>query len=356
MSAKKSEVRQIAERLKAGFVAAGAEAVETDILLPAETLLDLYGEDIRGRAFVTHDPIMGEAFLRPDFTLPVALLHLESGADEARYTYAGEVFRQQEAGSRRPPEFLQAGVEVFGGDTARADAEVFALISAAVTGRGLRAVIGDIGLLRAAVAGLDTTEARRRALLRHLWRPRRFRALLKRYASAERPPRPDPDGDPFAGRGPEIGRRTREEVRARLRRLAEDAAEPPLPAGLVELLDDLMGVRETAPNALANLRTLAVDLPAIGPAIDRLDRRLDALSDRGIDTATLDLEVTYGRTSLEYYDGFVFGFVDPDRPGQPAVASGGRYDALLRALGGDHAPGAVGGVVRPALLPVRTSP
>ena len=37
------------------------------------------------------------------------------------------------------------------------------------------------------------------------------------------------------------------------------------------------------------------------------------------------------------------------RPDLPPVATGGRYDALTRALGGGDAIPAVGGVVRPSL-------
>ena len=64
-------IRAEAEALFAAFRAAGAVPVEADILLPAETLLDLYGEDIRARAYVTSDPLRGEMLLRPDFTVPV---------------------------------------------------------------------------------------------------------------------------------------------------------------------------------------------------------------------------------------------------------------------------------------------
>ena len=63
-------------RIEAGFVAAGAQLVDPPILQPADTLLDLYGEDIRGRAYTTRDPLAGELMLRPDFTVPVVQMHL----------------------------------------------------------------------------------------------------------------------------------------------------------------------------------------------------------------------------------------------------------------------------------------
>ena len=69
--ADKAAANAAAERIYAAFLAAGAAPVEADILQPAEVLLDLYGEDIRARAYVTQDPLQGEMMLRPDFTVPV---------------------------------------------------------------------------------------------------------------------------------------------------------------------------------------------------------------------------------------------------------------------------------------------
>ena len=167
-----------ATALRDTFIAAGAVPVETPILQPADALLDLYGEEIRGRAYVTSDALRGEQMLRPDFTVPVVEMHMAHGAEPARYTYAGEVFRRQEDYPTRDSEYVQVGYEVFDRvDPAAADAEVFALISQAVAPLGLRAVTGDIGILMAAVEGLETTSPRKAALLRHIWRPRRFRAM-----------------------------------------------------------------------------------------------------------------------------------------------------------------------------------
>lgn len=351
----RAAARAEAARLTAIFAAAGARPIEAAILQPAETLLDLYGEDIRARAYVTADPLRGEMMLRPDFTVPVVQMHMESGADPARYTYAGEVFRRQETDAARPYEFLQVGFEVFDGRTpAQADAEVFATISGALSDLRLRAATGDIGILMAAVAGLRTTAARKAALLRHLWRPRRFRALLDRYGG--RVPVPPARAallaaaDPFAGAGPEIGLRTRADVGARIAALREDAAAPPISAEEIGLIDTLLTLREDAPYALSALRDIAVDLPAIAPAVARLSDRLGAMADRGVDVETLEFEVSFGRTALEYYDGFVFGLYAAARPDLPPVATGGRYDALTRVLGRGREVPAVGGVIRPELV------
>ena len=114
-------------------------------------------------------------------------------------------------------------------------------------------------------------------------------------------------------------------------------------------MDEIVQLRLKAPAALDRLHDIAVDLPAIQGAVEKLEARLAALGHRGVDITTLDFEGSYGRTTMEYYDGFVFGFYSETRPDLPPVATGGRYDALTRALGRGASIPAVGGVIRPAL-------
>ncbi|MGY6410954.1 MAG: ATP phosphoribosyltransferase regulatory subunit [Alkalilacustris sp.] len=357
-AADRAAERAEAERLLAALRGRGAALVETDILQPAGTLLDLYGEDIRARAYVTADPLRGEMMLRPDFTVPVVQRHMEQGAEPARYTYMGPVFRRQEHRGPRASEYLQVGYEVFdGANPAASDAEVFALFEDLLRPLGLRPVIGDIGLLTAAVRGLDASPARKGALLRHIWRPARFRALLDRFGG--RTP-PDParaahlarlgSADPaalIAAAGPLHGKRSAAEIATRIQALRAEAEAPPLPAPQVTALETLLALSAPAPEALAALAPLARALPTLGPAADTLAVRLDALRARGVGVDALTFEAAFGRTTLEYYDGFVFGFLAVD--GRPPVASGGRYDALTAVLGRGLAIPAVGGVIRPAL-------
>ena len=356
----RAAIKAEAARLRAAFEGAGAQPIEAAILQPAEVLLDLYGEDIRGRAYVTSDALRGEQMLRPDFTVPVVQMHMAHGAEPARYTYAGEVFRRQEDDPDRASEYLQVGYEIFErNNPAASDAEVFALIADMLAPLGLRAATGDIGILIAAVEGLQTSDARKTALKRHIWRPRRFRALMDRFGGRKPIPetrarllRDVADGTDaqIAANGPAIGLRSTTEVAARVAKLQAEAAEPPLSAGELDILDTILGLRETSTNALENLRDIAVDLPTIATAVQRFEARLNALSARGIAVDTLEFEASYGRTTLEYYDGFVFGFHAPARPDLPPVASGGRYDALTRVLGQGRSIPAVGGVIRPELV------
>ena len=79
---------------------------------PADPFLDMAGEDLRRRIFLTESET-GEALcLRPEFTIPVCLDHIARQAGTPRrYAYLGEVFRQRREGRH---EFFQAGIEDLG--------------------------------------------------------------------------------------------------------------------------------------------------------------------------------------------------------------------------------------------------
>src|SRR5882672_10912421 len=147
-----------AEALVASFERAGYTRVAPAILQPAEPFLDLSGEDIRKRMFLTTDPHGRELCLRPDLTIPVSRDYLASPAagKAAGFCYLGTVFRHR---GQLPAEFLQAGIESFGRpDKAAADAEMLALGLEATAHYGIAKPeirMGDVGVFAALVAALD---------------------------------------------------------------------------------------------------------------------------------------------------------------------------------------------------------
>src|SRR5215470_11990192 len=138
-----------AEALVAAYERSGYRRVAPALLQPAEPFLDLSGEDIRRRMFLTTDVEGRELCLRPDLTIPVSREYLASnGAGNAQgFCYLGPVFRDRGEAS---PEFVQAGIESFGRtDTAAADAEMLALGLEATSRYGLLAPdirMGDVAL------------------------------------------------------------------------------------------------------------------------------------------------------------------------------------------------------------------
>ncbi len=353
-------------RIRALFVAEGYAPVEPPHLLDAEALLDLYGEDIRTRAFLFPEPVSGaELCLRPDFTLPVAMAHGARGWERpSAYCYAGPVFRLQTEVAGRPLEYLQVGIERFGElDRARADAAVLALTLSGLDalGAGGRAVVtGDTGIAFDLLDALGLPPDRRAALRRHFWRPARFRALLARFSGARAEPgarraallaavEGGADAvEALAAEGRElVGARGLDEIAAHAAALAREVAVAPMPAEQVRLVEAVLGVRGPSGAALTELRRLTVEAGIdIAGALDRFELRLDALNRAGIDAEELPFDARFGRT-MEYYDGFVFEITAVGRTELPPLAGGGRYDRMTARLGAPRPVPAVGAMIRP---------
>src|SRR5215831_9738482 len=204
------------DALIASFERAGYARVAPAILQPAEPFLDLSGEDIRKRMYLTTDPQGRELCLRPDLTIPVSRDYLASpAAGKPRgFCYLGPVFRHRAEGSG---EFLQAGIESFGrSDTTAADAEMLALGLDATAHYGLGAPdirMGDVALFSALVAALDGRD--RRAFSR-TGRARRADLAAAAVARADRKI-PRHQRRPQRGRGQAARFRSRGQDRARRR-------------------------------------------------------------------------------------------------------------------------------------------
>jgi ATP phosphoribosyltransferase regulatory subunit len=363
-----------ARRLMAAFTRAGYEYIAPSVLQPAGLFLDVVGERLRARTYVFTDPDGTELCLRPDLTVPTCRLHLArhpQGNVPARYCYRGSAFRYQPVGadSTHPREFRQAGVECFAAaDRERADADVVAVIAAALSDAGLGTFsirIGDLGLLTALLDAVGMPRRWRQRLRHRFWRPEAFRAELTRLTSRETlavrgvpgeiADRLDPakreQGQAIVAAHLEqsgielIGTRTLAEITDRLLAEVADARQTPLSAAHAALIEDYVAIKGPAAAAAGALAALArrgnVDLSA---ALDAFQRRLGLLSQAGIAVGDAAFSAEFGR-DLEYYTGFVFELIAPELGERSPVAGGGRYDGLLADVGAPCPVPAVGSCI-----------
>ena len=251
------QIEMEADRILRFFSNSGAKIVQPAILQQADTLLDLYGEDIRARAYVTSDPLNGEMMLRPDFTVPIVKTHMIgfTGTETARYAYCGKVFRRQEKNPERASEYLQVGYEIFDRtDVIKSDTDVFCMIKKVLGDLPLRVATGDIGILMAAVSSLKTTSSRQKALLRHIWRPQRFLAILEKFTNDVSLSTGRFDGfdaeKSFGNHTKEIGLRSKSEITERIKKLLQDSKEAPISKTEVGVINSLLKIGDKCPQAL----------------------------------------------------------------------------------------------------------
>jgi ATP phosphoribosyltransferase regulatory subunit len=360
MAANNSDLR--AQQLLASYMRAGYTPIDPPLLQPAEPFLDLSGEDIRRRMFLTNDPLGRELCLRPDLTIPVSRAYLESSAagKVAGYCYLGVVFRHREGAAT---EILQAGIESFGRqDKAATDAEMLSLGLEATTLYGLPAPeirIGDVGLFTAFVAALDLAPAWKRRLVKDFNRKWSLAHDLDQLALTPTNGTPEYRGvlSALAGSDPKaahhlvtdllsiagiaaVGGRSVAEIAERFLEQGALGASTRLPRDTRALIERFLALRGDPDEAAGELRALAADANlSLSPALDLFETRTDFLAARGVDVGAIHFSTAFGR-GFDYYTGFVFELHDPRSKG-PLIA-GGRYDGLLTRLGAPEPIQAVG--------------
>lgn len=353
----------VADALLALFFDAGYSRLEPPVLQPVDVFLELGGEDIRRRMFVTTDGDGREWALRPEYTIPVARAWLGRGTGEAdaAFSYSGPVFRLRRGAENA--EFVQTGIESFGReDREAADAEVLALSLDAVALAGMerpQVRLGDVAIFTALVDGLGLPPARARQLRRT------FAQGALDAASLELVPDTASAGqhagllrtlegqDPRAARAfvedilkiagiSSVGGRTAHEIAERFLSQAAAEAEGGIGAEAREILDRFVRITGDPDAASAQLRALAAEARIdLGAVLDAFDARTGFIAARGVDVTTLTFQASFGR-NLDYYTGAVFEIVDAARPERRPVVGGGRYDRLLQTLGAPAPVPAVG--------------
>jgi ATP phosphoribosyltransferase regulatory subunit len=354
-----------AEALVASYERAGYVRVAPAMLQPAEPFLDLSGEDIRRRMYLTTAPDGDEFCLRPDLTIPVSRDYLASAlvGKPASYCYLGPVFRHR---TDAPAEFLQAGIESFGrSDKGAADAEMLSLGLEATAHYGIATPdiqIGDVALFASLIAGLELPPAWKRRLIKDFNRKTNLAQDLDRLVLGGNNARPEYQGvlAALAGSDPEgahalitdllsiaginaVGGRSIGEIAGRFLEQSALGASAKLPRDVRGLIERFLAIEGNPDEAAAALRALAGDskmMPALAPALDQFESRTGFLEARGIDVKRVRFSTAFGR-GFDYYTGFVFEMTDPKRTGDPLVA-GGRYDELLTRLGAPDPIAAVG--------------
>jgi ATP phosphoribosyltransferase regulatory subunit len=350
------------ERALGHFLAAGFRRIEPVILHPASIFLDMSGEGIRGRLFLTADAAGAELCLRPEYTIPVCRAYLASdkAGAVAEYCYLGPVFRAHAEGGG---ERAQTGLESFGRrDGEAADAEIFSLAmeAAAAAGGKLAARLGDAGLFDALLAALALPAVWRRRLKRGLAEGRGLAGIL----DARPPNAPAQPGvlaamesadhagaralveDLIAIAGVDtVGGRTAGEIADRFLEQAALQSGDAIGNEKRQVLESYLAVSGDPDVAADKLRRLASDASLdLGAALDAFERRNGFIAARGFAIEEARFSAAFVR-DFEYYTGFVFEARDPAQPEAKPAVSGGRYDGLARKLGAKDDIPAVGAAI-----------
>ena len=334
---------------------------EPSILQPSSVFLDLSGEEIRGRMYLTTDGAGAEFCLRPEYTIPVCRDYLASASagEQASFSYLGPVFRYRPNASG---ESIQAGIESFGRtDREAADAEILtlALESVAVAGGpSLNVRMGDAGLFGEFLEKLSLPPVWLRRVRRgHM----RGQSVAQIFDTGQNGSSSDHSGVLAALEGVDkkgalalvedllsiagissVGGRSANEIAERFLEQSSLKSGAAVSSEKRRVIERFLAITGDPDDASAQLRTLAQDSDLdLSGALDSFDARLGFIAARGLDVSGMTFSAGFGR-NIDYYTGFVFEAQDPARTDGRPVVGGGRYDRLMTTLGAKGEIPAVG--------------
>ncbi|HWD12767.1 ATP phosphoribosyltransferase regulatory subunit [Pseudochrobactrum sp. sp1633] len=355
------QTADIAADLASYFATTSSEAVNIPILQPADPFLDMAGEDLRSRIFLTENENGDSLCLRPEFTIPVCRNHIAlNAATPKRYSYIGEVFRQRREGGT---SFHQAGIEDLGGDNqpasdARSLSDALNAVHQAAPHASLQVLLGDQSVFEAVLASLGLPRGWQKKLARTFGNaeqlqlalqdlssprtgngvPERLRQLLNEQGedalvTALAQEMQEAGISPVAGRSPaEIARRLMEKQQLAAVQLADR---------VLTALKTFLSIRVPLDQATAQLTEFAaVSGLDLGSALQGFGKRVEEMRKAGIDLSIVTYDAGFGRP-LDYYTGLVYEVTSRDAD-CGVIVGGGRYDRLLTLLGAKERISGVG--------------
>ena len=357
--------RRVQDRLQSFLALYGYRMVDTPVVEPTDIFLRKSGGELASQMYTFVEPGGHQVSLRPEFTSQVIRLFLQQERNQAipvRWQYAGPVFRYSPGENRYGRQFTQVGAELIGAAGALAEAEVMAMACGALASFGLesqRIVVGDVGAvygllkqfklseratyfllysmaeLRDGETGLESVRARGHELgFFDSGERRGTTAVLAQHLV------PTDANGTGTGDG-SIGVRTSHEIMERLERKLQAADSAEQLESALEFTQSLAVLKGAPTLTLKTARDLAASYKLDASPLSTIVDNLAAFALHDVKGVEVSVDLGLAR-DIAYYTGPVFEIWAGSEPDDVRLASGGRYDGLVKALGGKEEVSALG--------------
>ena len=340
---------RVQNELQAALSLCGYRTVDTPVLEPTDIFLRKSGGELASQMYSFVEPGGHQVSLRPEFTSQVIRLFLQQNGGVAlpvRWQYAGPVFRYTPGESGHGRQYTQVGAELIGAGGAAADAEVLATACGALVSLGLRSlrlVVGDVGAVLGLLRQFSLSERATHYLLNAIGRLREgeehlaaVRARAEELGLLEQGERHGMGalGQHLAAVDASsdvtFGARSPAEVLERLARKLQASDDPGQIERAMEFTGALSRLSGAPDDTVERARSLAASYGLDAAPLDTLADCVAALALH--DVKDVDVSVDLGLAGgIAYYTGPLFEIWGG---GAVKLAGGGRYDGLVKALGG----------------------
>ena len=360
--------RWVIERLGTFLAQAGYSHVDSPIVERSDLFLASFGQELWQNLY-TFRLHHRDLCLRPEYTASICRLYLDHYQRHPlplRFQYAGPIFRYETPGRNRYRQHTQLGIELFGGHAASADAEILQLACDILNELHIpryRLELGHIGVASGFINRLHLDDQAARLLLslmeqisrsdegEQLARAR-LESLYPTNGQEDSAKQTAPTGDTLtAGTIPEVESRfitsllssisitsgddtsRREVIERFLWKMGRSEQRRQILHAL-EFLRALHAISGSPPEVFEALRDLLARYELDAEPLTELEQLVTMLEQSGVPRQQIVLNLALGR-GVSYYTGLVFEIHTTDEDGFDAqLCGGGRYDQLMRAVGG----------------------
>jgi len=373
--------RWVMDRLSAFLAQAGYNPVDPPILEHSELFQSSFGQELWQNLY-TFRLHHRDLCMRPEFTASICRLYLDHYQQQTlplRFQYAGPVFRYETPGRGRYRQHTQLGVEMFGGRIISADVEILQLACEALNKLHItsyRLELGHIGVVSGFINRLQLDNHAARLLLSLMEQisrsdegeqiaQARLEALYPENMSGENEMSRNSLGATSFGDAHLLASLlssisvtfgsddARHEVVERFLWKMERSEQRRRILNALEFLRALHAISGSPPEVFGALRDLLERYELDPKPLAELEQLVGVIEQSAVSSQQILLNLALGR-GVSYYTGLVFEIHALDKDGfDTQLCGGGRYDNLLRAVGGTRDINACGfafGVER--LLPL----
>jgi len=360
----------ITDRLTSVVSSAGYVLIDTPILENSDLFQASFGQELWQNlyAFQLHHRTL---CLRPEYTASICRLYLDHYQQQSlplRFQYAGPIFRYESPGRSRYRQHTQFGIELFGGHTASADAEMLQLACDVLHDLHIphyRLELGHIGVVSGFINRLQLDDQAARLLLSLMEQisrseegeqkaQARLEALYPLVVDEGRGrDKVVPTQDTDEGRDKAVPTQdsryitsllggmsisfgdddTRREVVERFLWKMERSEQRRQILYALDFLRALHAISGPPPEVFDALRDLLQRYQLDTEPLSELQQLVSILEQSGVPHEQIILNLSLGR-GVSYYTGLVFEIHAQNSDGfDTQLCGGGRYDRLMRAVG-----------------------
>jgi len=331
------------------FKKKGFDLSEPDVLLDTDYIIQRSGENFKKLMLTFEDDNGKNMCLRPDLTVASCVKYLkENFRGTSKIYYSGQSYRRS---NNKKDSIInnQLGLEIIGSKNKISDnKEIITTVLKAINKIKVKKIIiniGDVSLFRQLIESLNIPERWKLRLVRHFWRPKYFTDLLNRLETNSDidPIEVDFDKKKFfkmkkLNQNQEIAGRKISEILSRFDKKNRDPRSFAEGKKTAKIIREFLKIRCPVEQVNKSLKNFFKKYK-VKKGIIKNELPLKSLYKSG---HKIIFSTNFGR-NIEYYTGMVFE-ISVQKIKQE-IASGGRYDRLLKSLGSKKNVPAVGAAI-----------